>query len=208
MAVGGGWRLAVLGGCRQGLSLTKKNLGFLGIALAARDGGWRRLAVGGPWGLSLTKKTGDLKDSPGSGGAWHNASLCGCLKLVAPIGLLPLTALAAEWVRAGSPDGAPDGLQDGPCPNKHYRTATAIRTLAPPEALRGSFVCIGHPLYRRGARDTGCTPRVKFRRVAVSLRGPGQSPVLPFACCVGSLRSVGRCGRGSCWCRFRVRRAQ
>ena len=51
-------------------------------------------------------------------------------------------------------------------------------------------------------------PRVTFRRVVVSLRGPGQSPVLPFACCVGSLRSVGRCGRCSCWCRFRVRGAQ
>ena len=51
-------------------------------------------------------------------------------------------------------------------------------------------------------------PRVALRRVAVALRGPGQSPVLPFACCVGSLRSVGRCGRCSCWCRFRVRGAQ
>ena len=51
-------------------------------------------------------------------------------------------------------------------------------------------------------------PCVTFRRVAVSLRGPGQSPVLPFACCVGSLRSVGRCGRCSCRCRFRVRGAQ
>ena len=50
-------------------------------------------------------------------------------------------------------------------------------------------------------------PRVTFRRVVVSLRGPGQSPVLPFACCVGSLRSVGRCGRCSCWCRCRVRGA-
>ena len=38
--------------------------------------------------------------------------------------------------------------------------------------------------------------------------GPGHSPVLPFACCVGSLLSVGRCGRCSCWCRFRVPRAQ
>ena len=47
-----------------------------------------------------------------------------------------------------------------------------------------------------------------FRRVAVSLRGPGQSPVLPFACCVGSLLSVSRCGRCSCWCRFRVCGAQ
>ena len=47
-------------------------------------------------------------------------------------------------------------------------------------------------------------PCVTFRRVVVPLRGPGQSPVLPFACCVGSLRSVGRC---SCWCRCRVRGA-
>ena len=51
-------------------------------------------------------------------------------------------------------------------------------------------------------------PCVTFCRVAVSLRGPGQSPVLPFACCVGSLRSVGRCGLCSCWCCFRVRGAQ
>ena len=38
------------------------------------------------------------------------------------------------------------------------------------------------------------TPRVTFRRVVVPLRGPGQSPVLPSACCVGSVRSVGCCG--------------
>ena len=58
--------------------------------------------------------------------------------------------------------------------------------------------------------QSACTPPppVTFRRVVVSLRGPGQSPGLPFACCVGSLRSVGRCGRCSCWCRFRVRGAQ
>ena len=43
-------------------------------------------------------------------------------------------------------------------------------------------------------------PRMTFRWVVASLRGPGQSPVLPFACCVGSLRSVG--------CRFRIRGAQ
>ena len=52
------------------------------------------------------------------------------------------------------------------------------------------------------------TPRVTFRRVVVSLRGPGQSPVLPFACCVGSLLSVGHRGRCSCWCRCRVHGAQ
>ena len=51
-------------------------------------------------------------------------------------------------------------------------------------------------------------PCVTFRLVVAPLRGPGRSPVLPFACCVGSLRSVGRCGRCSCWCRFRVRGAQ
>ena len=55
-----------------------------------------------------------------------------------------------------------------------------------------------------------CTPppRVTFRLVVAPLRGPGQSPVLPFACCVGSLRSVSRCGRCSCRCRFRIRGAQ
>ena len=36
-------------------------------------------------------------------------------------------------------------------------------------------------------------PCVTFRRAAVSLWSAGQSPVLPFACCVGSLRSDGRC---------------
>ena len=51
-------------------------------------------------------------------------------------------------------------------------------------------------------------PCVTFRLVVVSLRGPGRSPVLPFACCVGLLLSVGRCGRCSCWCCFRVRGAQ
>ena len=54
----------------------------------------------------------------------------------------------------------------------------------------------------------GNPPCVTFRPVVVPLRGPGQSPVLPFACCVGSLLSVGRCGRCSCGCRFRVRGAQ
>ena len=42
------------------------------------------------------------------------------------------------------------------------------------------------------------TPCVTFRWVVASLRGPEQSPVLPFACCVGLLLSVGRCGRCSC----------
>ena len=52
-----------------------------------------------------------------------------------------------------------------------------------------------------GGEGGGRTPCVTFRRVVVPARGPGQSPVLPFACCVGSLLSVSRCGRSSCWCR-------
>ena len=56
--------------------------------------------------------------------------------------------------------------------------------------------------------QTWGTPCVTFRLVVAPLRGPGRSPILPFACCVGSLLSVGRCGRCSCWCRFRVRGAQ
>jgi len=36
------------------------------------------------------------------------------------------------------------------------------------------------------------SPCVTLRWVAISLRGPGQSPVLPFACCVGSMLSDGR----------------
>ena len=51
-------------------------------------------------------------------------------------------------------------------------------------------------------------PGVTSRLVVVSLRAPGQSPVLPFACCVGSLLSVSRCGRCSCGCCFRVHGAQ
>ena len=60
---------------------------------------------------------------------------------------------------------------------------------------------------RGNIQETAANSCVTFRRVVVPLRGPGQSPVLPFACCVGSLLSVGRCGRCSCWCRFRVRGA-
>ena len=51
-------------------------------------------------------------------------------------------------------------------------------------------------------------PCVTFRLVVGSLQSPGQSPVLPFACCVGVLLSVSRCSRCSCSCRFRVRGAQ
>ena len=82
----------------------------------------------------------------------------------------------------GSPDGADQ--TGGPRNTKQKKHGTGRRKRNPPPP-----------------------PRVAFRRVVVSLRGPGQSPVLPFACCVRSLRSVGRCGRCSCRCCFRVRGA-
>ena len=63
---------------------------------------------------------------------------------------------------------------------------------------RSRFLVWTNP--EKGRLDTSETT---FRLVVVSLRGPGQSPGLPFACCVGSLRSVSRC-----WCRFRVCGAQ
>ena len=77
----------------------------------------------------------------------------------------------------------------------------------------GYCIALKHPGLRpglslRGGGVSTPPPRVTFRRVLAPSRGPGQSPLLPFACCVGSLRSVGRCGRCSCWCRFRVRGAQ
>ena len=75
---------------------------------------------------------------------------------------------------------------------------------APSESVEGSLGIAARPTPFAPPPP----PCVTFRRVAISLRGPGQSPVLPFACCVGSLCSVSRCGRCSCWCRFRVRGAQ
>ena len=85
--------------------------------------------------------------------------------------------------------------QDCLCPRQLPRRPSHPTT--PPPSPRTSIPLPHNP-----------PPRVTFRRVVVSLRGPGQSPVLLFACCVGSLRSVGRCGCCSCWCRFRVRGAQ
>ena len=61
---------------------------------------------------------------------------------------------------------------------------------------------------QRSAPPPPPPPRVTFRLVVAPLRGPGQSPILPFAYCVRSLLSVGRCSRRSCWCRFCVRGAQ
>ena len=73
-----------------------------------------------------------------------------------------------------------------------------------PSAFRSSPTCLAAFPWARGP----IAPLCNIPSGCCSLRGPGQSPVRPFACCVGSLLSVGRCGRCSCWCRFGVRGAQ
>ena len=84
-----------------------------------------------------------------------------------------------------------------------HRPLRALGPLAPDEPQPPSLTPTG-----LNAQKYPPPPCVTFRRVVVSLWGPGQSPVLPFVCCVGSLLSVGRCGRCSCWCRCRIRGAQ
>ena len=84
-------------------------------------------------------------------------------------------------------------------PTKHdqaHKIGIFSITPPPPEGCLGYCTCAQAP------------PCVTFRLVFAPSRGPGRSPILPFACCVESLLSVGRCGRCSCWCRFHVRGAQ
>ena len=126
--------------------------------------------------------------------------------------------------RALSPKERGGGRLADSCPQGCVSTADNRRRrggyppLDPPP--RTQFSWSGKMKLTKGRIDVGCcwsthfcvpdplTPHVTFRWVFVPLRGPGQSPVRPFACCVGALRSVGRCGRCSCWCCFRVRGAQ
>ena len=74
-------------------------------------------------------------------------------------------------------------------------------------AVRPAEHCICIPGRACVERSLTCLPAMCDILSCCSFTGPGQSPVLPFACCVGSLLSVGRYGRCSCWCRFRVRGA-
>ena len=94
-----------------------------------------------------------------------------------------------------------------PCP------PLSVKSVLPHHSLQsivvhGSLITTLELSYGFSVTTHAMPPCVTFRLVVVSLRGPGQSPVLPFACCVWSLLSVGRCGWCSCWCRFRVRGAQ
>ena len=97
----------------------------------------------------------------------------------------------SSWRGQSSPGGPPD--VPGVCTAR-----TAAR--APSFSCNDSPVA-GAPSPTAPSPRNPPPPRVTVRRVVAPLRGPGQSPGLPFACCVGSLRSVGRCGRCSCWCR-------
>ena len=132
---------------------------------------------------------------------------------------------------AGGPPYPPPPRQqppDAPLPKHNIRQTVGLRRW---RALQMGTRAAGTGFGERGQQDAGHpwkeagegggtggatpwiwsrtpSPRVTFRRVVAPLQGPGQSPVLPFACCVGSLRSVSRCGRCSCRCRFRVRGAQ
>ena len=199
LAVGRRWRLAAVGG------------GWWRLAV---DGSWR-LAVGGPLGPSLwavlskkKKKSGPLRTALRRA-AWsigwcrwwsdheRKARVAGCSRDSQGFGASVLGA-SCEASRTSIGDHPQTCL---------YQVHKGLS----PKALKARCVHVKKALKTHNSlthRPGSPTPCVTFRRVAVSLRGPGQSPVLPSACCVGSLRCVGRCGRCSCWCRFRVRGAQ
>ena len=136
-------------------------------------------------------------------------------------GLDPLIVLVRPSNLSVGVGGIPSGT-----PNHCARVTTTPRPAGPPanstrrigNGALGTTGAPGVTLLRAYSISPGASrarrhnnaspPCVTFRLVVAPLRGPGRSPVLPFACCVGSLLSVGRCGRCSCWCRFRVRGAQ
>ena len=118
---------------------------------------------------------------------------------------------SAEWAQVFPPDWIRAPWAHAPA---HAAFSWASHGKPGRGGGKGGIRCIGPgelaPLRRGPAWPCSAppTPCVTFRLVVAPLRGPEQSPVLPFACCVASLLSVGRCGRCSCWCRFRVRGAQ
>ena len=111
---------------------------------------------------------------------------------------------AGGWDRRGCATGAPRSAnRQGEEQHRQTERGSHTRRDKGEHSKQGGGVQQG----RRG-NHAPPPPCVTFRLVVAPLRGLGQSPVLPLACCVGLLLSVGRCGRCSCWCRFRVRGAQ
>ena len=182
--------------------------------------------------LRYDHRPGGPAFNSGGGGGWHEAVVLVCLPLAAPIGLSPLyilTLCGSERISVVSTEPLDDlsclttpGV--GCCPRAVARAVDQVHPDAHSESMLGlptpaltcAGVCICRIICLTGASNSPLAtyirysplarpPCVTFRLVVAPLRGPGRSPVLPFACCVGSLLSVGRCGRCSCWCRFRVR---
>ena len=182
------------------------------VRAPAADGAWPK----GPFG--------------GGGGGWHRIPWAAP---PTPLGLLRGHGVAFGVRAPRTPSHGPGGVcgpgptaaaRTGPGPDGPQRapngaaegagqTAFGAFTAAPEHLGKctggGASAQIDAPPVHfpkfSGPRSAPC---VTFRRVVASLRGPGRSPGLPFACCVGSLLSVGRCGRCSCWCRFHVHGAQ
>ena len=146
-------------------------------------------------------------------------------------------SLALEWPHTAGGGGLPPPSPTPPPKGKrtHWALQRAPQHYWTPDAELYQYarlVRVSLGLVSTGSHSTGTTgtaaaqeagargdgqvdgecaataPCVTFRLVVAPLRGPGRSPVLPFACCVGSLLSVGRCGWCFCWCCFRVRGAQ
>ena len=132
------------------------------------------------------------RPASGDHGQWHTGDRGAWVRLPQPFG--------------NPPNRAPNRLSHRP--SSRSATAAGEPPAAPGPRLSGTRGGWGGGMAAWAPPPDLPPPCVTFRRVVVPLRGPGQSPVLPFACCVGSLRSVGRCGRCSCWCRFRVCGAQ
>ena len=98
------------------------------------------------------------------------ASLCPS-SLSAVLALVPLGVAPAFCVSV---------LANPPFPPPAFRSRAIHKNPDLPGAPASKAPIKQHPRHP--------SPCVTLRRVAVSLRGPGQSPILPFACCVGSLR--------------------
>ena len=100
---------------------------------------------------------------------------------------LPVVQPAVRPREDFSSNGAVHSVQGRcrPSPNPcKCETAEVLWGTAP------ALILVPHHQAPGAAPDLHCLkpaqtpPRVTFHRVAVSLRGPGQSPILPFTCCV------------------------
>ena len=126
-----------------------------------------------------------------------------CIPVCCPCLVAP-SAYLLRWPPSPQPTPMPASLPASPaCLGFRLRAP-----VVPPKLLNiftiGTFSegwCSSGPL-----NPPTPTPCVTFRRIVVPLRSLDSHPFFPSH--AASLLSVGRCGRCSCWCRFRVRGAQ